>query len=80
MSLDVNHDVSQPVFADHALMLPIDQNHHQPQTLPVSSSDRQSEVPRPSSPVDTAKAKGEMATSVTDLEVTNAMNGSRRQT
>ena len=44
MPLDESHDVSQPVFADHALMPPIYQNVHQPQTLPVSSSDHQPEV------------------------------------
>ncbi len=41
---EIYHDVSQPVFADHALMPPIYQNVHQPQTLPVSSSDHQPEV------------------------------------
>jgi len=79
MSLDENHDLSQPVSADHMQMEPIDQNVHQPQTLPVSSSDHQPEVvPRPSSPVDTVKAKGEIATSVSDQEVTDVMNDSRR--
>jgi hypothetical protein len=79
MSLDEDHNPSQPVSADHMQMEPIDQNVHQPQTLPVSSSDHQPEVvPRPSSPVDTVKAKGEIATSVSDLEVTNVMNDSRR--
>jgi hypothetical protein len=81
MSLDENHDLSQPVSADHVQMQLIDQNVHQAQTLPVSSSDHQPEVvPRPSSPVDTVKAKGEMATSVSDREVTDVMNDSRRQT
>jgi hypothetical protein len=72
MSLDENHDLSQPVSADHVQTQLIDQNVHQPQpqTLPVSSSDHQPEVvPRPSSPVDTVKAKGEIATSVHQPEV-----------
>jgi hypothetical protein len=61
MSLGANHELSQPVSADHMQMQPIDHNAHQPQTLPISSSDHQpEEVPRPSSPVDTAKAKGEI--------------------
>jgi hypothetical protein len=78
MSLDENHDLSQPVSADHVQMQPIDQNVHQPQTLPVSSPDRQLEViPRPSSPVDGVKAKGETATPVSDLEITDIMNDSR---
>jgi hypothetical protein len=66
MSFDENHDLLQPVSADHIQMEPIDQNVHQPQTLPSSSSsDHQPEVvPRPSSPVNTVKAKGEIATSV----------------
>jgi hypothetical protein len=77
MSLDENHNPSQPVSADHMQMEPIDsgQNVHQPQTLPVSSSDHQPEVvPRLSAPVDTVKAKAEIATSVFDLEVTNVIN------
>ncbi|KAF8499573.1 hypothetical protein F5888DRAFT_86875 [Russula emetica] len=81
MSLDENHDLSQPASANHVQTQPIDQN--EPQTLPVSSSDHQPEVvPRPSSPVDklTVKAKGEMATPVSDPEVTDVMNDSRRQT
>jgi hypothetical protein len=80
MTLDENHDFSQPVSADHVQMQPIDQSVHQPRTLPVSSSDHQPEViPRPSSPDDTVKAKGEMATSPSDLGVTDVTN-SRRQT
>ena len=69
-SLDENHNPSQPVSVDHMQMESIDRNVHQPQTLPVSSSDHQPEVvPRPSSFVDTVKAKGEIATSVSDREV-----------
>jgi hypothetical protein len=77
MSLDENHDLPQPVSADHVQMQSINQSAHQPQTLPVSSSNQQPEVvPRSSSPVDTDKAKGEMATRVSDLEVTDIMNDS----
>jgi hypothetical protein len=57
----------------------IDQNARQPRTLPVSLSDHQPEViPRASSPVDMVKAKGEITTSVSDPEVTDVMNDSRR--
>ena len=81
ISLDENHDLSQPVSVDHVQIQPIDQNVHQPQTLPVSSSDHQPEViPRPSSAVDTGKAKGEMPTSVSNPEVADVMNDSCRQT
>lgn len=60
MSLDEDHDLSQPVSADHTQMEPIGENVHQPQTQPVSSSDHQPEaVSRPSSPVVTVKAKGD---------------------
>ncbi len=81
MSLDENH-MSQ--FVDHVPTQLIDvdeQNVRQTQTPPISSSDHQPEVvPRPSFPVDTVKAKGEMATSVADPDETDAMNDSRRQT
>jgi hypothetical protein len=80
MSPDENHDLSQPVSVDHVQMQAIDKNAHQPQTLPVSSPNHQPEVvPPSSSPVDTVKAKGEMATRVSNLEVTDVMNDSRRQ-
>ena len=60
-SLDEDH-VSQPVGAPTQL---IDQNDRRPQTRPTSSSGYQPEaVPRPSSPIDSAKVKGELATSV----------------
>jgi len=75
LSLDENHDLPRPVSVDHVQAQTIDQN---VQThTPVSSSDHQSEVvPRPSAPVDTVKAKGEMATFVSDREVTYVMNDS----
>ena len=72
-----NHNLSQPVSADHIQVRPVDKNVHQPEVLPALSSDHQPEVvPRPSSPVDTVKAKGEMAAFVSDSEVTDVMNDS----
>lgn len=66
MSLDEKHDLLQTVSPDHVQMQLIGQNVHQPQTQPVSLSDHQPEiVPRPSSPVNTVKAKGEIATYLT---------------
>lgn len=77
MSLDENHDLPRPVSVDHVQAQTIDQNVHQTQTLPVSSSDHQPKVgSRPSSPVGTVKAKGELATFVSDREVTNVINDS----
>jgi hypothetical protein len=56
--------VSQPVSVNYAPTQPIGQNVRSPQRLPVS--DRQPEVvPQASPPIDSVKAKGEMATSVT---------------
>lgn len=72
-----NHDLSQPISADHIQLRAFDKNVHQPEVLPASSSVHQPEVvPRLSSPVDTVKAKGEMATFVSDPEVTDVMNDS----
>jgi hypothetical protein len=73
MLLDGNH-VPQPVSVedDYAPTQPIGQKVCSPQKLPTS--DHQPEVvPRASPPIDSVKAKGEMATSVADPAVTNRM-------
>jgi hypothetical protein len=61
MSLDENHMLQSSVDHVPTQLIEQKQDVRQAQTPPISSSDHQPKVvPRPSSPVDTVKAKGEM--------------------
>ena len=71
MSLDEKHNLPQPVSADHVQTQLIGQDIHQPQTQAVSSSNDQPKVvPRPSSPVNTVEAKGEIVRYLTRKKLT----------